>query len=337
MGCAPDQAFRPISRIGGDAGWYYGNALWRLRGLLDLAVGGPGMRRGRRDPESVKPGETVDFWRVEAVEPGRLLRLAAEMRIPGRAWLQFEVTPADGGSLIRQTALFDPVGVGGLLYWYGLWGIHRMVFAGMLRNIARAATTVAVMAPCERTPVTPPRPAGSHALEDKAFLALLVAVSLAFVWILWPFFGAVLWGVILAIVFSPLYRRLLKSMRQRRTLAALATLGMILVLVILPLTLLTALLVQEGAAVYERIQSGEFDIGRYFQQAFNALPGWVTGLLDRFGLTNLGLVAGEAVRCTEEEQPVPCGTGAEPRPEHAELRSQPVRHALPAVLSAARR
>ncbi|HTG49816.1 MAG TPA: DUF2867 domain-containing protein, partial [Gemmatimonadales bacterium] len=139
VGCAPDQAFRLVSRIGGDAGWYYGNALWRLRGLLDIAVGGPGMRRGRRDPESVMPGETLDFWRVEAVEPGRLLRLAAEMRIPGRAWLQFEVTPADGGSLIRQTALFDPVGVGGLFYWYGLWGMLQMVFAGMLRNIARAA------------------------------------------------------------------------------------------------------------------------------------------------------------------------------------------------------
>jgi predicted PurR-regulated permease PerM len=138
--------------------------------------------------------------------------------------------------------------------------------------------------------VTPPRPAGSPTLEDKAFFALLVAASLAFAWILWPFFGAVLWGVILAIVFAPPYRRLLKSMHQRRTLAALATLGMILVLVILPLTLLTALLVQEGAGVYDRIQSGEFDIGRYFQQTFNALPGWVTGLLDRFGLTNLGLV-----------------------------------------------
>jgi predicted PurR-regulated permease PerM len=139
-------------------------------------------------------------------------------------------------------------------------------------------------------PVTLPRAAGSPTLEDKAFLALLVAVSLAFAWILWPFFGAVLWAVILAILFAPPYRRLLKSKRPRRTLAALATLGVILVLVILPLTLLTALLVQEGAAVYERIQSGEFDIGRYFQQTFNALPGWLKGLLDRFGLTNLGLI-----------------------------------------------
>ena len=84
-------------------------------------------------------GDALDFWRVEAIEPGRLLRLAAEMRLPGRAWLQFEVTPENGGSLIRQTALFDPVGVGGLLYWYGLWGIHQLVFAGMLRSIVGAA------------------------------------------------------------------------------------------------------------------------------------------------------------------------------------------------------
>lgn len=139
VGRAPEEAFRPIARIGGHAGWYYGNRLWRLRGLLDLAVGGPGLRRGRRDPGSVVVGDTLDFWRVEAFEPGRLLRLAAEMRVPGRAWLQFEVTPENGGSLIRQTALFDPVGVVGLVYWYGLWWIHRLVFAGMLRNITAAA------------------------------------------------------------------------------------------------------------------------------------------------------------------------------------------------------
>lgn len=139
VACPPEQAYRPISRIGGQVGWYYGNRLWRLRGLMDLAVGGPGLRRGRRDADSLSPGDTLDFWRVEAVEPGRLLRLAAEMRLPGRAWLQFEVTPEAGGSLIRQTALFDPVGLRGLLYWYALWGIHRLVFAGMLRNIVRAA------------------------------------------------------------------------------------------------------------------------------------------------------------------------------------------------------
>ncbi len=136
----PDQAFRPIARIGGQAGWYYGNRLWRLRGALDWLAGGPGMRRGRRDPEGLMPGDTLDFWRVEAVEPGRLLRLVAEMRLPGRAWLQFEVTGQPGGSLIRQTALFDPVGLGGLIYWYGLWAIHQWVFAGMLRSLVREAT-----------------------------------------------------------------------------------------------------------------------------------------------------------------------------------------------------
>jgi uncharacterized protein YbjT (DUF2867 family) len=139
VACAPEQAYRPIARIGGQVGWYYGNRLWRLRGLLDLAVGGPGLRRGRRHADALSPGDTVDFWRVEAVEPGRLLRLAAEMRLPGRAWLQFEVRPEAGGSCIRQTALFEPVGLRGLLYWYGLWGIHQLVFAGMLRNIVRAA------------------------------------------------------------------------------------------------------------------------------------------------------------------------------------------------------
>ena len=135
----PNQAFRPIARIGGQAGWYYGNRLWKTRGVLDWLIGGPGMRRGRRHPETLVPGDTLDFWRVEAVEQGRLLRLAAEMRLPGRAWLQFEVTPQGSGSLIQQTALFDPVGLAGLIYWYGLWAIHQVVFGGMLRGLVRAA------------------------------------------------------------------------------------------------------------------------------------------------------------------------------------------------------
>jgi uncharacterized protein YbjT (DUF2867 family) len=145
--CSPREAFRPIAQIGGKTGWYYGDRLWRLRGLLDRLVGGIGMRRGRRDPDTLRPGEVLDFWRVEAVEPDNLLRLAAEMRVPGRAWLQFEVTPERGGSLIRQTAMFDPVGLFGLVYWYGLWGIHQVVFAGMLRNIARAARKAEVATP----------------------------------------------------------------------------------------------------------------------------------------------------------------------------------------------
>src|SRR5688572_13190325 len=127
-------------------------------------------------------------------------------------------------------------------------------------------------------------------LEDKTFLLLVVAVSLAFAWILVPYYGAVFWATVLAIVFAPAYRRLSRSMRQKRTLAALATVTIILMMVILPVTLIAALLVQEGFSVYERIQSGELNLLRYFQQVFGALPGWVTDLLDRFGLTNLGLM-----------------------------------------------
>jgi len=133
-----EDAFRPVRRIGGEAGWYWGSWLWRLRGFLDLLVGGVGVRRGRRDPDRVVPGDAVDFWRVEAFEPDRLLRLAAEMRLPGRAWLQFEVEPVADGSVLRQTAIFDPVGLFGLLYWYTLYPLHRLVFAGMLRGIVEA-------------------------------------------------------------------------------------------------------------------------------------------------------------------------------------------------------
>jgi uncharacterized protein YbjT (DUF2867 family) len=131
-------AFRPIRRIGGKTGWYYANWLWRLRGFLDLLVGGAGLRRGRRDPESPLVGDTVDFWRVEAFESDRALRLFAEMKLPGRAWLQFEVGEDGAGSLIRQTAIFDPVGLLGLLYWYALYPLHSLVFAGMLRGIVKA-------------------------------------------------------------------------------------------------------------------------------------------------------------------------------------------------------
>jgi uncharacterized protein YbjT (DUF2867 family) len=147
------QAYAPLRRLGGTTGWYYGDWLWRLRGFLDLLVGGVGVRRGRRDPEQVEAGDAVDSWRAERVEPDRLLLLSAEMRLPGRAWLQFEVEPAATGSRIRQTAIFDPVGLFGLLYWYALYPLHTLVFAGMLRGIARAAlaaTSPAVPAPAAR-------------------------------------------------------------------------------------------------------------------------------------------------------------------------------------------
>ena len=132
------QAFAPIRRIGGRVGWYYANTLWKLRGALDLIVGGPGLRRGRADADDIVVGDHIDWWRVEAYEPDRLLRLRAEMRLPGRAWLQFDVTPDETGSVIQQTAIFDPVGVAGLLYWYALYPVHRLIFAGMLRGIVRA-------------------------------------------------------------------------------------------------------------------------------------------------------------------------------------------------------
>jgi len=135
----PDEAFAPIRRIGGANGWYAYDWLWRLRGFLDLLVGGVGVRRGRPAPDDLRVGDALDFWRVEAHEPGRLLRLRAEMKVPGRAWLEFEVRPCEGGATLRQTALFDPVGLAGLVYWYLLVPLHRLVFAGMLAGIERAA------------------------------------------------------------------------------------------------------------------------------------------------------------------------------------------------------
>ena len=135
----PEAAFAPIARIGGKSGWYCCNALWSLRGGLDLLFGGVGMRRGRRHPVEVRVGDPLDFWRVEAFEPDSLLRLRAEMRLPGRAWLEFEVTPTESGSRIRQTAIFDPVGLAGQAYWYSLYPLHRVIFAGMLREIKRRA------------------------------------------------------------------------------------------------------------------------------------------------------------------------------------------------------
>jgi len=150
----PDAAFAPIQRIGGRTGWYYADWLWRLRGSLDLLVGGVGIRRGRRDPVQLRVGDALDFWRVEGFEPGRRLRLQAEMKLPGRAWLEFEITGDEHQSTIRQTALFDPVGLAGLLYWFSVYPLHQFVFAGMLRNIAATATSGAAS---ESLPPSNPR------------------------------------------------------------------------------------------------------------------------------------------------------------------------------------
>jgi hypothetical protein len=102
-------------------------------------AGGVGMRRGRPDPETPLPGSTLDFWRVERYEPGRCLRLFAEMKVPGRAWLEFRADPDGSGTVLRQIAQFEPRGPAGLLYWYLLWPIHELMFRTMLRRIAAAA------------------------------------------------------------------------------------------------------------------------------------------------------------------------------------------------------
>jgi uncharacterized protein YbjT (DUF2867 family) len=135
---SPDEAFAVIERIGGDTGWYFWDWIWWLRGFIDLLVGGVGVRRGRRDPLHLEVGDALDFWRVEEIVHPERLRLRAEMKLPGRAWLEFEVRPTSGGSTIFQTALFDPMGVWGRIYWYGLYPIHAIVFRRMLKNIARA-------------------------------------------------------------------------------------------------------------------------------------------------------------------------------------------------------
>ena len=156
VAAAPEAVFAPIRRIGGRTGWYSTGLLWRMRGWLDLLVGGVGMRRGRRDPEWLIPGDALDFWRVEAFEPPRLLRLVAEMKVPGRAWLQFEVAPDGAGSRIRQTAIFDARGLGGRLYWYALYPAHQVVFRAMLRGLARAARAEAGRAPAGAGGPPPP-------------------------------------------------------------------------------------------------------------------------------------------------------------------------------------
>ena len=119
---SPERTFAPIQRIGGETGWYYANSFWRLRGLIDKVVGGVGLRRGRRDPVRLAVGDTLDFWRVEAFEQHRLL-LAAEMRTPGRVWLQFEVDASEGGANLCQTAIFDPDGLAGPAYWFALYPV----------------------------------------------------------------------------------------------------------------------------------------------------------------------------------------------------------------------
>ncbi len=142
---SPASVFAVVKAIGGENGWLYGNPLWAIRGILDQLAGGPGLQRGRRNRSDVHVGEAIDFWRVEEIEEGQLLRLRAEMKVPGRAWLQFEIEPsapcADGTprSRITQTAFYEPKGLLGLAYWYAILPVHPSIFKGMIRELGRRA------------------------------------------------------------------------------------------------------------------------------------------------------------------------------------------------------
>lgn len=135
----PDRVFAVVERVGGAAGWPAGNVFWRIRGLIDRMVGGVGMRLGRRDQERLRVGDALDFWRVEVVDRPRTLRLRAEMRVPGLAWLQYEVEPTASGSRLVQTAYFDPHGPGGYAYWYLLLPVHVPIFIRTVTVLARRA------------------------------------------------------------------------------------------------------------------------------------------------------------------------------------------------------
>lgn len=136
---APEYVYRSFASIGGERGWLVWEWLWEIRGFADQLAGGPGLRRGRRHPTELLPGEALDFWRVEVAEPGRRLVLRAEMKVPGKAWLSWEAHPKDGGTELVQTALFSPHGLGGFLYWYSMYPAHRFIFSDLCQAIAEGA------------------------------------------------------------------------------------------------------------------------------------------------------------------------------------------------------
>ena len=146
VAATPQETFAVLQTIGGRRGYRAWDWAWQLRGAADRLVGGAGLRRGRRDPDEVRVGDALDFWRVEAVEPDRLLRLRAEMKVPGTAWLQFETLPHDDGTLLVQTAYFAPRGVPGLAYWYILLPVHSRIFSGMIAALAAEASRPAAPA-----------------------------------------------------------------------------------------------------------------------------------------------------------------------------------------------
>jgi uncharacterized protein YndB with AHSA1/START domain len=136
-----ESVFRAFSSLGGERGWLSWNWAWRLRGFMDRLVGGPGLQRGRRDPYELLAGEVVDFWRVERVEPPHLLRLRGELKLPGKAWLQWEANAERGGTRLTQTAGYAPHGLFGAMYWYVLYPFHRPIFTDMIEAIGRLAVS----------------------------------------------------------------------------------------------------------------------------------------------------------------------------------------------------
>lgn len=138
----PEDIYAIFTGLGGARGWLHMDWAWQIRGFIDRLGGGVGLRRGRRHPDKLRVGDALDFWRVEAVEPGRLLRLRAEMKVPGEAWLQFQVQPHEGSqSLLSQTAFFAPKGMVGWLYWYALYPFHGLIFSGLVDQVAARAVT----------------------------------------------------------------------------------------------------------------------------------------------------------------------------------------------------
>jgi uncharacterized protein YbjT (DUF2867 family) len=140
VAAAPAQVYAAISRIGGATGWHHGEWLWGIRGALDTLAGGVGMRRGRVHPSELSVGDPLDFWRVEEARPGEIVRLRAEMRLPGEAWLEWRLEPDGDGTVVSQTARFHPRGLLGRLYWYAVAPFHHFVFPGLLRGIADDST-----------------------------------------------------------------------------------------------------------------------------------------------------------------------------------------------------
>ncbi len=182
-----------------------------------------------------------------------------------------------------------------------------------------------------------PDPVTSPKLERSFFFILLALLTVAFAAVLWPFYGAVFWGSVLALMFEPLYRKLLVRMRGRKNLAALATLGVILVIVVLPLALVGVSLVQEMTALYAKVKSGEVNFGRYFEQIVSVLPSWITSLLDRNGVVGLPALRGQGRRRPDSAQRSPGRTGGRHRRRGARPDRRLLHRHVPPVLPAARR